>query len=63
MREKLAYILSMFDFCLGEGMEPLEAWEEALRAYAFVYHTDDSRPPIARSAEIMIERLKAKEEG
>jgi hypothetical protein len=55
MRDKLGYLISMLDFCIGEGMEPEEAWSETLRAYAFVYHNNDGRPRISRASQRVLE--------
>ena len=48
-------------FHLVEGMKPVDAWHEALRDYAYVYHVDDGRLPLARAAEIALRRVKRDE--
>ena len=50
MNKKLHYLIEVFDFHLGRGLSPGIAWSLALVDYFHVYHVDDGRPEIARSA-------------
>lgn len=58
MGEKLDFILAALDSYLNDGKTPSDALSAAIEDYAFVYHTDDGRPPISRAAEIVLKRLE-----
>lgn len=58
MSERIDYLMTALDFFLAEGMEPADAWSEAVVSYAYVYHTDDGRLPIARAAEIPLQYME-----
>lgn len=58
MNDKQDYLMTALDFFLVQGREPSEAWRLALDGYARVFHVDDGRSKIARSAEFILEHIE-----
>ena len=59
MREKLDFLLSTYELGIVRGLEPGEAWDEALKAYAYVYcpAPGNDRFPLQRAAELALQSL------
>lgn len=62
MKDKLRFLIASLDFHIGRGIEPADAWAEAVRDYAYVYHSTDSRTTLSLAAERALQHTKADEE-
>lgn len=60
--DKLDYILATLDLYLKEGKRPIEALEETIADYAFVFFHDDGRLPLGRAAKLILKRLREKDD-
>lgn len=57
MSEKTDYLIASLDFHLARGLPPAEAWVAAVEDYAQVYHGQDERTLLQRSAEVVLRRM------
>lgn len=55
--DKLDYLIASLDFHLTRGLSPAEAWVAAVEDYAQVYHRQDERTLLQRSAEVVLRRI------
>ena len=60
--DRLSYLILTLDEHLSSGLKPDDAWSKALAEYAYVYHTDDGRLPLARAAELALAQMKKEQE-
>lgn len=58
MRDQIEYFFADLDLHIRCGKSPKEALLATVEDYAFVYHSDDDKTPLARAATIALRQIK-----